>query len=74
MDGKSKAKGGKNTKKIARTMNTTTSIVGRLETGGGSRKHSPTLETLRRYASAFGYELQIKLSGHTDKNNREILC
>jgi len=55
-------------------MNTTTSIVGRLETGGGSRKHSPTLETLRRYASAFGYELQIKLSGHTDKNNREILC
>jgi len=46
---------------IAKRMHTTTSVVGRLETAGGSKKHSPTLQTLERYAAALGYKLNIDL-------------
>lgn len=45
---------------IAKRMHTTTSVVGRLETAGGSNKHSPTLQTLERYATALGYKLNIE--------------
>src|SRR5690348_6745129 len=62
---KARLKAGKTQKEIAKAMRTTTSVVGRLETGGGAHKHSPTLDTLRRYAHALGYELQIKLLDHT---------
>ncbi len=48
-------------KDIAEQMGTTTSVIGRLESGGGKRQHSPTLATLRRYARAVGCELKIKL-------------
>lgn len=46
---------------IAKRMNTTTSVVGRLETAGGSKRHSPSLHTLERYAAALGYKLNIEL-------------
>ena len=46
---------------IAKAMGTTTSVVGRLETGGGKHQHSPSLATLRRYAHAIGCNLKIKL-------------
>lgn len=46
---------------IAKRMHTTTSVVGRLETAGGNKKHSPTLQTLERYATALGYKLNIEL-------------
>lgn len=46
---------------IAKAMGTTTSVVGRLETGGGKNRHSPSLATLRRYANAIGFQLKIKL-------------
>lgn len=46
---------------IAKLMHTTTSVVGRLETGGGKKHHSPSLATLRRYARAVGCDLKIKL-------------
>lgn len=51
---------------VAEAMNTTTSVIGRLETGGGRHKHSPTLETLRKYAGAVNCDLEIKLvhKGH----------
>lgn len=42
-------------------MGTTTSVVGRLETGGGKKHHSPTLATLQKYARAVGCQLQLKL-------------
>ncbi len=48
-------------KDIAERMGTTTSVIGRLESGGGKRQHSPTLATLRRYARAVGCEVKIKL-------------
>ena len=46
---------------VARSMGTTTSAIGRLETGGGKQGHSPSLSTLKRYAAAIGCELKIKL-------------
>jgi transcriptional regulator with XRE-family HTH domain len=39
-------------------MGTTKSAVSRLES---ARRHAPSLSTLRRYAKAVGYELQVKL-------------
>lgn len=46
---------------LAKIMHTTTSVIGRLETGGGKNKHSPTIETLKRYAEALDYKLVISL-------------
>jgi DNA-binding XRE family transcriptional regulator len=43
---------------VAQRMGTTKSAVSRLE---GAGKHAPSLTTLKRYASAVGCELQIKL-------------
>ncbi|MFM8454192.1 MAG: helix-turn-helix domain-containing protein [Gammaproteobacteria bacterium] len=45
---------------VAKKMHTTTSVIGRLETAGGQKNHSPTLNTLERYASAMGYKLNIE--------------
>ena len=53
-------KAGKTQEEIAKEMATTTSAVGRLETGGGSLQHSPSINTLRKYAKAVGCNLQIK--------------
>jgi len=46
---------------VAERMGTKTSAVARLEAGGGRRKHSPSIETLRKYAAAVGCHLEIKL-------------
>jgi hypothetical protein len=35
--------------------------VARLEAGGGSQRHSPTIATLRKYAQAVGCRLEIRL-------------
>lgn len=58
---KARLRSGKTQEEVAKAMKTSTSVVGRLETGGGVRRHSPTLDTLRKYAKAIGCELQIKL-------------
>ncbi len=44
---------------VAARIGTTQSAVARLESPGG--KHSPSLSTLQRYASALGYRLQLRL-------------
>ncbi|MCA9982197.1 MAG: helix-turn-helix transcriptional regulator [Anaerolineales bacterium] len=46
---------------VAERMGTQTSAVARLEAGGGRQKHSPSVETLRRYAEAVGCRLEIRL-------------
>lgn len=46
---------------VADRMGTKTSAVARLEAGGGSKKHSPSVATLRKYAEAVGCELEIRL-------------
>lgn len=43
---------------IAKRMHTTRTVISRLESSGSSR-HSPSLETLLKYAQALGYELKI---------------
>jgi DNA-binding XRE family transcriptional regulator len=43
---------------VAERMGTTKSAVSRLESAG---KHAPSLSTLKRYASAVGCELEVRL-------------
>lgn len=52
---KARKKSGLTQAEVAALMGTSTSVVGRLETGG----HSPTVETLERYAEAMGYKIKI---------------
>ena len=49
--------------KIAKQMHTTTSVVSRLESLPNETKtqHSPSINTLKRYAAAVNCVLQIKL-------------
>src|ERR1700688_1776863 len=46
---------------VAARMGTKTPAVARLEGGGGSRRHSPSVATLRKYARAVGCHLEIRL-------------
>lgn len=46
---------------VARRMGTKTPAVARLEAGGGNKKHSPSISTLRKYAGAVGCRLEIRL-------------
>lgn len=46
---------------VAARMGTKTPAVARLEAGGGSQRHSPSVATLRRYAEAVGCRLEIRL-------------
>lgn len=46
---------------VAIKMGTKTPAVARLESGGGNKKHSPSITTLRKYAQAVGCHLEIKL-------------
>jgi transcriptional regulator with XRE-family HTH domain len=46
---------------VAAKMGTKPPAVARLESGGGSRRHSPSIATLRRYAEAVGCRLEIRL-------------
>lgn len=46
---------------IARQMGTHASAVTRLESSLGNGKHSPSLNTLRKYAKALGCKVEIRL-------------
>jgi len=46
---------------VANRMGTKTPAIARLEAGGGNKRHSPSITTLRKYASAVGCHLEIKL-------------
>jgi transcriptional regulator with XRE-family HTH domain len=46
---------------VAARMGTKTPAVARLEAGGGSQRHSPSVATLRKYANAVGCRLEIRL-------------
>ena len=46
---------------VAEMMGTKTPAVARLEAGGGSEKHSPSIQTLQKYAKAVDCHLEIKL-------------
>jgi len=46
---------------IAERMDTTRTVVSRLESNTSSQRHSPSLQTLLKYANALGYTLKINL-------------
>ncbi len=46
---------------VAKKMGTTKSAVSRLESSLGDNRHSPSLATLRKYAKAIGYRLDVRL-------------
>jgi transcriptional regulator with XRE-family HTH domain len=46
--------------------------VARLESSAGSRKHAPSIATLRRYADAVGCELHITLAPKPGTSRRSL--
>lgn len=56
---KARTEAGLTQAELADRIGTTQSAVARLESAIG--KHSPSLATLKRYASALGYRLQVRL-------------
>lgn len=46
---------------VARRMGTKAPAVTRLESSLTTGKHSPSLETLRKYAEAVGHRLEVRL-------------
>jgi transcriptional regulator with XRE-family HTH domain len=58
---KARRRAGLTQAQVAARMGTKTPAVARLEAGGGSRHHSPSVATLRRYARAVGCRLEIRL-------------
>ena len=61
---KARADAGLTQAELAARIGTTQSAVARLETAMG--KHSPSIGTLKRYASALGYRLQVRLVKEED--------
>ncbi len=55
---KARTKAGLTQDAVAERMGTTKSAISRLEAAG---RHAPSLATLKKYASAVGCELQVKL-------------
>jgi transcriptional regulator with XRE-family HTH domain len=51
---------------VAQKMGTKTPAVARLEARGGSKRHSPSIATLRKYAAAVGCRLEIRLRPGVD--------
>jgi DNA-binding XRE family transcriptional regulator len=54
-------KSGKTQAQVAKAMGTTTSVVGRLESSGSKKIHSPSITTLEKYAHAVNCTLKILL-------------
>ncbi len=55
---------------VAERMGVAQASVARLESSAGSRKHAPSVATLRRYADAVGCELHITLTPRARKKRR----
>lgn len=58
---KARKRAGLTQAEIAARMGTKAPAVARIEAGGGSKRHSPSIATLRRYAEAVGCRLKIEL-------------
>ena len=50
----------KTQQEVAAKMHTSQAVVARIESSYGQQKHSPTLNTLKKYAKAVGCKLLIK--------------
>ena len=58
---RARKKAKKTQQKVAELMKTTASVISRIESIGSEKHHSPSLETLRKYAAAIGYTLEVRL-------------
>lgn len=58
---KARGRAGLTQEVVAERMGTTKSAISRLESAG---RHAPSLATLKRYASAVGCELRVRLVPH----------
>jgi DNA-binding XRE family transcriptional regulator len=58
---KARRRAGLTQAEVAARMGTKAPAVARLEAGGGSQGHSPSVATLRKYAQAVGCRLEIRL-------------
>ena len=65
---KARAAAGLTQAEVAARIGTTQSVVARLESDIG--KHSPSIATLKRYASALGYRLQLRLVKDSARSTR----
>lgn len=62
---------GKTQAEVAQMMGLKTSSVGRLESALFYKNHSPTLMTLKKYAHALGYRLELNLvPNHKEGHDR----
>ncbi|MEO5559403.1 MAG: helix-turn-helix transcriptional regulator [Dokdonella sp.] len=59
---RARQKAGMTQAEVAESMGIAQASVARLESSAGSRKHAPSIATLRRYADAVGCDLHISLS------------
>jgi transcriptional regulator with XRE-family HTH domain len=66
---KARSSAGMSQAEVAERMGTTQSAVARLESGKG--KHSPSLATLRKYAHALGYRIDLRLVKEKEKAKSE---
>lgn len=66
---KARSSAGMSQAEVAEKMGTTQSAVARLESGRG--KHSPSLSTLRKYAHALGYRIDLKLIKEEESPKRQ---
>lgn len=58
---KARQKAGLSQAEIAKLMGTKAPAITRLESSLSSGKHSPSISTLKKYASALGCHLEIKI-------------
>ena len=58
---KARRRAGLTQAEVAERMGTKTPAIARLEAGGGSKRHSPSIATLRKYAVAVGCTLEVRL-------------
>lgn len=58
---KARIEAGLSQAEVARRMGTQAPSIARLESSMSKRRHSPTVDTLRKYAAACGKKLEIRL-------------
>jgi transcriptional regulator with XRE-family HTH domain len=66
---KARSSAGMSQAEVAKKMGTTQSAVARFESGKG--RHSPSLATLRRYARALGYRIDVRLVKEKETPKRQ---
>ncbi len=67
---RARTKAGLSQADVAKRMGTQAPAVTRLESALSSGKHSPSIDTLKRYAEAVGCNLQVKFVASNRPNKR----